>query len=72
MGKEIVVASLYWFGYELTVTTETESEAETILLNEFCRAYKKTYGYPPNKEEVDERATCIEYHHAEFGKVEWR
>lgn len=79
MSNKFYVASLYRFGYDLTVIETTEAKAIAAIMKEYKRAYKDINGTDPTKDRYDEFYTyygyakeCIEVEDLELGKVEWR
>ena len=70
----VVLASLYRFGYELTVAARSQKQAHDALMEEYDRAYVDING-EDDEEFADLRAEaerCIEYSTLQIGKVEWR
>ena len=85
LNKESVVyiATLYRFGYDLTVAETTEEKAIAALREEYIRAYKDINGVHPQDEESDRAYSCgrsalevamddVEIREMTIGKVEWR
>jgi len=75
----MVLATLYRFGYDLTVLAETKKEAEKAIMKEYSKTYKEWNGTTPGKDYCDDGVTYyaqakedINYHDIEIGKVEWR
>ena len=78
----VYIASLYRFGYDLTVVTKSEQEAIDLLMDEYVREYIKENGIDPRESyDRDYSGTQSDYEIAqdeveiqfyEFNKVEWR
>lgn len=75
----MILATLYRFGYDLTVLTETREEATKAIMKEYTKTYKAWNGTTPGKDMYEEGVSYyaqakedINYHEIEVGKVEWR
>ena len=70
--KVVILASLYRFGYELRIVSATKDEAETQLMKEYKKAYKKyNDGESPSMDFIRRAMEDIEYTDMEFDTVEW-
>ena len=72
MSKDMVLAILYRFGYDLTVIETTEEKATETLMKEYNRAYRNINNEPPTKEEISNAKDDIEYNLFRIGDVVWR
>lgn len=78
--KKVYMATLYRFGYELTVAAETEEKARQSLIDEYIKTYKDwNDGEDPADDTTDYGNTFlenaiedIEVTEYAMGKVEWR
>jgi len=79
--KYIYIASLYRFGYELTVAETSEQKAKAAVIEEYIKAFQDINGFHPDDEEsdrghgttwLDEAKEDIEIYRMAVGKVDWR
>ena len=81
--KYIYIASLYRFGYELTVAETSEQKAKAAVIEEYIKAFKDINGVDPDDEEsgrgyadgttwLDDAKEDIEIYRMTIGKVDWR
>ena len=81
MGKRkyIYTATLYRFGYDLTVVGYSEEECTNALMTEYERVYRNRNGGADPREDMrysdasyyDNAKEDIIIHKMELGKVEW-
>ena len=80
MGKRkyIYTATLYRFGYDLTVTGFSEEECTNALMTEYERVYRNEHHTDPREDMrypdtsyYDNAKEDIIIHKMELGKVEW-
>lgn len=72
MKKTVVIATLYRFGYDLTVAEETKEKAEKAMMKEYREAFIKwNDGLKPTKEEKDNAREDICFDELTYGEVEW-
>lgn len=67
----MVIGTLDRFGYELRVLSETQSQAEKMLMKEYRKTYLEWNHCRPSKEEVEcakEEIFCDE---VELDEVHW-
>ena len=79
--KCIYIASLYRFGYDLTVAAESERDAVNALMSDYDEAFERYNGCEPSEIAYDRGETEKTYHDLakeeieirsyEIGKVEW-
>lgn len=75
----MVLATLYKFGYELTVIETTRAKAETALMAEYEKTYFDINGINPKDDYIyfkecsyyDNAKADIEYRTLKKGVVEW-
>ena len=70
--KGVWIATLYRFGYDLTVVGETEEECRNAMSEEYIKAFD---GFDPDDEECREYYECamseMYCRFMEFGNVKW-
>jgi len=76
MAKEkkatVVLATLYRFGYDLTVVSATEAGAKKAMKAEYVKTYKSwNDGDDPTQEELRSAMDDIGYTEMTLNKVEW-
>ena len=72
MNKTVVIATLYRFGYDLTVAEETKEKAEKAMMKEYRETFIKwNDGLKPTKEEKDNAREDIRFDELTYGEVEW-
>lgn len=79
---KLYTATLYRFGYDLTVIEKTEEKAKRAIIEAYIKAFIKMNGVHPNDEEserswdgktwLEDAIEDIEVTTLELGKVEWR
>lgn len=79
--KYIYIASLYRFGYELTVAEKSEGAARAAIVEEYANTFRDINGIDPDAEEsdrghgttwLDDAKEDIEIYRMTIGKVDWR
>lgn len=78
--KYIYIASLYRFGYELTVAETSEQKAKAAVIEEYIKAFKDINEADPDDEIryadgttwLDDAKESIEIYRMTIGKVDWR
>ena len=68
---KMVIASLYRYGYELTVLAENRTQAKKALMEEYTRAFIARNECEPDKDYLSTARQDIEYTEMKLGKVEW-
>ena len=69
--QKVIVATLYRFGYDLTVAETTIERAEKAMMKEYRETYIKwNDGLKPSKEEKDRAKEEIRYDELTYGVVE--
>ena len=71
MNKTVIIATLYRFGYDLTVAEETRTKAEKAMM----KYYKETFiawndGLKPTRDEIRNAKEDIRFDELTYGQVE--
>ena len=67
----MIIASLYRYGYELTVLAENKTQAKKALMEEYTKTFIASNNCEPDKYYLSKARQDIEYTEMKLGKVEW-